>query len=512
MLNGITINKGQGGLGRPLPGTDYVSSLLFYSGATLPTGFSSNDRTKIVFSVEEAEDLGITDTHLGETAAVAKISIGGTPAVGDTLELTYTGIDGLEIVLAEYALVSGEETTTTTAAAAYAAQINLGTLTHGFSATPSTADILLTIKGGEGIFPNTGSPVAATVTGGNTATVTQPTGSGSTVLGVASDIDILHYHISEFFRIQPKGKLFVSIQATADVGTFAKIVDVQNFAEGGINQMGIYQKSASFATSQCNAIQTQCTALEAVNKPIQVILGAEISGTANITSLSSNLHALSDPNVSVTIGQDGGNVGSHLFYATGKSITNVGEMLGAVALSKVSESIAWTGKFQVSASELDTVAFANGQLFKDVSDGAVVNLDTLGYCMLLKIQDQNGTYHNRPYTCVSLANDYAFIHPNRTIYKAIKNLRATILPAVGSPIKVNTDGTLTADVINYFKTLAQQGLNALLRNDELSNYAVIINPEQDVLSTSTLEITAQLQPIGTADFITINVGFVVSIS
>jgi len=514
-LNGITINKGQGGLGRPLEGTDYVSSLLFYSGATLPTGFDSSNRTKIVYSVEQAESLGITNTHLGETAAVAKIVIGGIPAVGDTLAVTYTGINGVDTVLSTYALISGEETTTTTAAAAYADQINANTINTGFSASASTGTILITTKGGEGIFPNSimASPYAVTVTGGNTATLTQPTGSGSTVLGIASDIDIMHYHISEFFRIQPKGKLYVSIQATADVGTFAKVTEIQNAAQGEIKQMGVYYKSTSFATSACNALQSVCTALSGNSKPISsVILAGEISGTADVTTLSSNLHALSCPNVSVTIAQDGANVGYKLFKATGKSITNVGEMLGAVALSKVSESIAWFGKFQVASSELDTLAFANGQTYLSLSDAAITNLDSYGYCFLRKVIDLNGSFHNRPYTSVSLTNDYAFIYSNRTIDKAIKNLRQTILPSVASPIKVNADGTLSVDVINFFKSLGQQALDTMLRNAELSNYQILIDPSQDVLSSGTLELTAELQPLGVADFITINVGFTLALS
>ena len=105
---------------------------MFYSG-TLPSGFSSSDRIKKVFSVEDAEDLGIVDTYSDETKAVAKIAIGGTPAVGDTLKVVYTGIDGAVTVLPTYALVTGEETTTTTAAAAYAAQINAGTYARLYS-------------------------------------------------------------------------------------------------------------------------------------------------------------------------------------------------------------------------------------------------------------------------------------------------------------------------------------------------------------------------------------------
>jgi hypothetical protein len=507
-LNDITINKGRGGLSRPLEGTDYVSGLLVYTGATLPSGFDSSNRIKIVYSVQDAEDLGIVNTHSGETKSAAKVVCGGTPAAGNTVKITYTGIDGLETVLDTYTLLTADAVSTTTAAAALAVAINAGTVTHGFTATSSTADLIITTKGGEGIFPNTGTPYACTVTGGGiTGTVTQPTGSGSTVLGVASDIDIQHYHISEFFRQQPKGKLYVGLYATADFGTFASITLMQNYAAGTINQLGVYSKSASFATSQVNGIQSVLTTLEGLHKPMVAILGAELSTTTSLATLTDNLHTLSDPQVSVCIGQDGAATGYHLWKATGKSITNLGEMLGTVALSKVSDSIAWLGKYQVASTELDTVAFCNGQNFNDLSDSQITALDTQGFCFLRKINDLAGTFHNRPYTAVSLTSDYCFIHSNRTIFKCIKNVRATVLPAVGSPIKVNSDGTLSADTINYFKSLTAQGLDVVVRAVELSDYAALIDDSQDVLSSGLLEITVQLVPIGVADFITINIGF-----
>ena len=74
MANDVIFNKGQGGLGRPLAGTDYVSGMLFYS-ATLPSGFSSSDRIKIVYSVEEAEALGILDDSSDATASTATFQV-----------------------------------------------------------------------------------------------------------------------------------------------------------------------------------------------------------------------------------------------------------------------------------------------------------------------------------------------------------------------------------------------------------------------------------------------------
>jgi hypothetical protein len=86
-----------------------------------------------------------------------------------------------------------------------------------------------------------------------------------------------------------------------------------------------------------------------------------------------------------------------------------------------------------------------------------------------------------------------------------------MLPALSSPLKVNADGTLTAATIGYFETLANNPLVQMEADDELSAHKIIINPAQDVLATSTLELTLQNVPLGVARIIKINVGFVKSV-
>ena len=49
------------------------------------------------------------------------------------------------------------------------------------------------------------------------------------------------------------------------------------------------------------------------------------------------------------------------------------------------------------------------------------------------------------------------------------------------------------------------------RDAEVSAFSVTIDPSQDILSTSTLEISVSIVPIGSADNIEVNVGFAVSI-
>jgi len=509
MANSVTFIKGQGGLGRPLPGTDYISGLLFYSGATLPTGFSANDRVKIVNSLEEAEDLGITDASLGETASTATYLVTNAGTAGNTFEMTcaIVGESGLETVtLCDFTSVSADVVSASTMATRIASEINLGTPTHGFTASAATATVTITAAPGQGVFLNTGTPYTVTIVGTIAGTLTQ-----NVVPGVASDIDIMHYHVKEFFRAQPKGKLYIGIYALADIGTFSNVIDMQNFAQGEIKQIGIYQKNTAFATAHVTTLQSVYNTLDALFKPVQIIYNADIYNVVTVTTLS-NLRLLSAPNVSVTVGQDGNAKGFKLWKATGRSIGCVGVTLGAVAFGKVSDNIAWVGKFNMSSTELDVLNFANGQVLTSLADATIDGLDNYGYVFLKKHIGIAGSYFNDNHTCVAKTNDYAYIAEGRTMDKAIRNLRAILLPSLASPIFVNADGTLTEDLIGYFETLCQQALDVMSRDKEISAYNVIIDPTQNVLSTSELEITVEIVPVGSARTIKVNVGFKVAVT
>lgn len=514
MASDVIFNKGQGGLGRPLAGTDYISGMLFYSAA-LPSGFSSSDRIKIVYSVEDAEALGILDTSADATASTATFLVTNKGAVGDTHKLTCAIIDSVNptpaksslgtVTLCNYTQVTADVTSASTAADRLAAEINLGTPTHGFTAVASTATVTITAPKNQGIFLNSGTPYVSTIVGTLAGTLTQ-----NVVTGVASEKDIMHYHISEFFRIQPKGKLYVDIEATADATTFSKVTSLQNFANGEIKQLGIYQKTTAFATSQTTTLQAILDALETNHKPISsVVYNAEISATSDLTTLA-NLKLLSNKNVSVAIGQDGDNLGFKLYKATGKSIGCMGTELGAIALAKVNESIAWIGKFNVAAAEYDKLAFANGTVYTTLSDGSIANLEAFGYNFLKKWRVL-GSYFTKPNTCIALTSDYTYVYNNRVIDKAIRSIDTFLLPQLASPLVVNADGTLSEDTIGFFQSLCDRALEVMQRDFELSAFSVVIDPSQDVLTDNELTIAVKLVPVGVADTITVNIGFALSI-
>lgn len=510
-LGDVTFVKGQGGLGRPLAGQDYISGLIFYtSNGSLPSGFSTSNRVQSIFSVGQAEALGILNNYNDATPAQVTYLITVKGNTGDTAQLKYTGINGVVLDLGTYTVASSASSIALQGAA-WAAVINAGTYNHGCTASFTTATLTITLPKSQGIFPNSGTPVSAIFNAGTgfTGTLTQ-----SVVAGVASKQAVWHYHISEFFRLQPKGQLYLGFFAVPSPYTFAEIATVQNISGGKVRQIGILKDYAStYSSSDLTAIQSQVTTYcDANHKPLSVIYAADLSGTSDFTTLT-DLNTLSANKVSVVVSQDGGALGAFLYIGTGKSITTLGACLGAVALAAVNESIEWIGKFNISnGTECDTPALANGVLMSSLSQNQIDAIDNLRYIFLTNRVGLAGSYFNHSYTAIVNTSDYSRIENNRTIDKAIRGVYSSMLPALGSPIILNSDGTMKATSVAYLESLADVNLTQMVRDTELSDFKVSIDPTQDILSTGKVVVAIQLLPIGVAEAIQVNIGFVTAIS
>jgi hypothetical protein len=95
--------------------------------------------------------------------------------------------------------------------------------------------------------------------------------------------------------------------------------------------------------------------------------------------------------------------------------------------------------------------------------------------------------------------------------KAVRQIRTFMLPNLNSPVDVNDDGTLTENSIAIFENAAKRGLDSMARDSEISAFSVVINPAQNVLTSSNLVIAVAVVPVGVSKQITINIGFAVSV-
>lgn len=517
-LPSITFIEGQGGLGRPLANNDHISGLLIYTGATLPSGFTAST-AKAIYSTDDAIAAGIKNDYSDATAATGKYTVSTAGATGDTFTLTvaeltpYTGATRTT-TLCSFTLTTASPTTTTTAAE-IAAAINAGSSTHGYTASAALAVCTITAPKSQGAYLNSGTPLVATIVGTIVGTIVQFGGSGMTA-GVASNQVQWYYHISEFFRLQPKGKLWVGFFTVPGTYTFSEITTMQNTTAGEIRQIGILKDSASaWASTDLTAINTICETNKSNFQPLQALYAANLQATTDITTIG-DLASLTAKNVQTVIGQDGGGLGNFIYQSLGsgkKSITCLGAQLGAVALRKVSESIAWVEKTNLSnGSELETPAFCNGQLVSALSNSALEAINTKRHIFLKKFRGYAGTFFNDSHMAIIQTSDYAYMENNRTICKAERLLYASYVPVLNSPIQFNSNGTLTDTTVAYFENIGSAALDQMVRDSELSAKSVTVNPVQNVLATSTLIITVVLVINGVARQIQIPIGFKPSIA
>lgn len=509
-LPDITFIKSQGGLKRPLPGQDFISGLIFYT-ASLPSGFTTSNNMKALYQTADAITAGILNDYSDGTAATGSYLVTATGANGDTVTISIATVDAFgnltSIIIGTYTKTA-TESTTLLVAAAIATAINAGTVNTGFSATVSGSTVTIIAPKKYGIYLNTGTPIVQALSSGATiaGTITQFTG------GVASKFALYYYHISEFFRMQPKGILYVGFFPIPTPYLFAEVNLIQNFSVGTIRQVGVFKDYASaWSSSDLTTLDAACKVSDVAHKPVSAVYAADLSGTADITTLT-DLSVLSANKSQVCIAQDAGGQGNFLWKTIGKSITALGAQLGTIALSKVSNSIAWVAAFNLSnGKELETLGFANGQLLSAISDNALSAMNDRRYVFLKKFTGQSGSYFNDSHCAIVKTSDYAQLENNRVIDKATRGIYASLLPALNSPLQLNSDGTLSETTTAYLITLASPNVDQMVRDGDLSSYGITINPAQNVLSTSTIIIVVQLLSNGVARYIQIPIGYTLKI-
>jgi len=492
----ITFTKQKGGLGRVLPGEDHISGFIFYND-TKPSGFSSDTSyVERVLSLTDAENLGIVNTNIDETKATATIIITSASTIGQNISI------------AVGSTILGTYDVTASASAALEAQnisdvINANTYSHKYISIASGSTITITAPAGLGISLNT---IALTIT--TTSTVV-PNTTTAFAGGVASLLAQYHYQISEAYRLNPNLILYIMI---ADIPTtyFAtEILEIQKQANGAIRQLAVFANAkTSITTSDVSALHNAIVATEDdFGVSFSAVYSTDLMALTDVSNLP-DLSSLNAFKVSVLISQSFSGVGLNLKNITGKSVPTLGAALGTISYSKVSESIGWIGKFPISDGvECEIVGFSNGQLYNSISKTILERLQGYRFIYLRKFTGTSGSFWSDSNCSVSVDSDYSFIENNRTIDKAIRGIRKTILPELNSPLLVNTDGTLTDATVAGFKNYCNETLELMRRAGELSAYQTDIDANQDVLATSEINIQISIVPLGVARQINISIGF-----
>ena len=332
--------------------------------------------------------------------------------------------------------------------------------------------------------------------------------------GITADTDndyrLVHYHIAEYFRINPQSTLWVGLLATPNT-VENPILEFQNFTDGELRQLGVMYPSDTLITDlvpTLQALHAQALLCYQEYMPLHIVYAPHLPTNLVISSLP-NLRVGTSYYCSVLLSQDGGAVGNALFNDLGQSITGIGACIGTISLARVHENIGWVGKFNVATTELDVPALSNGRKMKEafVTDAAYQSLSDKGYIFLRKYRGIGGTYFNDSHCAVSLTNDYAYIERNRTIDKAVRGVRAFLLPEFNRPMYVNAAGNLRPDILGYLESRGKAFLEQMFNDGEISNYALVIDPNSNVLETSKVTVNIAVQAVGVNRLMEVSIGF-----
>lgn len=333
---------------------------------------------------------------------------------------------------------------------------------------------------------------------------------GITANAEAWETKVLHYTLDSIFNMNPGVSLYVGIftPATGD-NAFSEIKQIQNFADGRLRQVGVWNGSVELTENIVNSLQSVATTLEAQNKPLSILYAPKV---ADVTSLESYVKT-GRKNVSVIIAQDGEGTAAALYKdsenTTKASVSALGDLLGAVSKAKVHQSVAWVEEFPTNIA---VAAFGDGTKYRDLDAATIEELDADRFVFCRTYDGFGGTFFNDNHTLDLPTSDYAYISDVRTMDKAVRGIRSYLLPKLGRPMKVDANtGKLERITVEHLITTGNKALEDMERNGELSGYKFDIDPDQNILSTSRVRGVIKNVPVGVMRNLDLEIGYAASV-
>lgn len=332
---------------------------------------------------------------------------------------------------------------------------------------------------------------------------------GITADATAWSVKMLHYQLEEVFRINPSITLYVGLFSKPESMTFQEMKTVQNYAEGAIRQMAIWNGDTAPTADNIVKLEAVADSLDTENAPFSTLYAPLVS---NYKNLPNNL-ATNNPRVSVVIAQAGSGTGAELYKSkdnkTKATVSAIGVALGTLSKAAVHQCIAWVKNFP---SGISMPALGDGTLVRTIDKGELEKLDTNRYLFLNNVVGVAGSYWNDSHTMDSPTSDYAAIESVRTMDKAVRGIRTYLTPELGGNVYIDPDtGKLQSYTVSHLETTANIPLEEMEKAGELSGYKAEIDAEQDVLSTGTIEVTIKNVPVGVVRKFKVKIGFVKSL-
>ena len=340
---------------------------------------------------------------------------------------------------------------------------------------------------------------------------------GITAATDANNAELVHYHLSEMFRLCPGFSFYlIPVVKTTTVAALVADVTILGAIRGiaNVNVIGI----AGIASAALDVINVDVLALQGMVNAFAseklLIDGVILEGIAKAAGSNYNnagvdifdLRTLAAKNISVVIGQDPTQTALNAAYSKHAA---VGSVLGMIAVRRVHEDLGSVNievkpsnrKGEESYSLVDTIAgrwlsasLSDGTPFAKLTYAQQAALSDKGYIYVGKFADYDGYYLSGCPTAVEVTSDYAYFNFNCIWNKAARIIRNTLIPRVRSKVpKETTTGYIKSTWITDASGAVLKRLNPMISIGNIDAADVYINPAQTVNESTPMQITAQVQ-------------------
>ena len=333
----------------------------------------------------------------------------------------------------------------------------------------------------------------------------------------------LYKAVKEFYDEAPDGsKLW--IMGVADTVTIADIVDKTKdnakkllvAANGTIRTLAVKIKDKSAYTPTVTtgidgAVRTAITNAQSLAEwatatlfaPVMVLLeGRHYTGNAE-TLVSNPINTGNDNRVGVVIGDT---------VADSKGAA-VGLLAGRIASIPVQRSIA-----RVRTGSITATMMYIGSVAAELGNPETIN--DCGFICPRTFVGKAGYYWSDDKLAAEASDDYSLIPRRRVADKAYRITYSTLINEVAEEISVTDDGKISAPVVKAIQTAVESAIvNNMTSRGNLGNdpsdpndmgVECYINPDQNIVATSRLDVQVRIKPHGYSKYINVSLGFKVT--
>ena len=333
----------------------------------------------------------------------------------------------------------------------------------------------------------------------------------------------LYKAVKEFYNEAPDGsKLW--IMGVADTVTLADIVDKTTdnakklliAANGTIRTLAVKIKdkrdyTPTVTTGIDGTVRTAITnaqslaewATETLFAPVMVLLeGRHYTGNAE-TLVSNPINTGNDNRVGVVIGDT---------VADSKGAA-VGLLAGRIASIPVQRSIA-----RVRTGSITATMMYIGSVAAELGNPETIN--DCGFICPRTFVGKGGYFWSDDKLAAEASDDYSLMPRRRVADKADRITYTTLVNEVAEEISVTDDGKISAPVVKAIQTAVESAIvNNMTSRGNLGNdpsdpndmgVECYINPDQNIVATSRLDVQLRIKPHGYSKYIEVSLGFKVA--